>query len=158
MRRKRKKYIVRKFQTTPYRDSFILKNLFLGLLLTLSLLFFLHGFNKYRNNNSVVPSAKTSSQPIGEIRVRILNSSGQSDLAELLANKLKENDIIPIVEKLPGKYSSTPTLIINRSGNGAKVKKLAEIIGCDNVTSKVERNDNVDAIVIIGADLRSLRK
>lgn len=159
MRRKRRKYIVRKFQTTRYRESFLFKNFIFLVMLTFTVIFLLSALKNYRElDNYGLGSAKKTSEDLSGFRVRILNSSGDPDLADLLAAKLKEYNVEPLIERLPGEYSRTPTMIINRSGDANRVQKLASLLNCSNVVSKIERNDNVDAIIIIGKDLRTLRR
>jgi|WetSurMetagenome_2_1015567.scaffolds.fasta_scaffold434080_2 hypothetical protein len=159
MRKKRKKYIVRKFQNTRYRDNFLFKNFIFLALMTFSIIFLLYGLKNYREvDNYSLVGGKNATAEVAGLRVRILNSSGEQDLTELLALKLRDNDIIPIIEKLPGQYSNTPTMVINRSGDTARIEKLARLINCGTMVSKVERDDTVDAIIIIGKDLRTLRK
>ena len=159
MTRKRKKKIIRRFQATRYRETFLFKNFIFLALLTFSVIFLLYGLKNYREIDSYpLVGAKKVTGDVTGLRVRLLNSSGESDLTELLASKLKEYGITPVIEKVPGQYSPTPTMVINRSGDSEKIAKLASIIGCTNIVAKVEHNDMVDAVIIIGKDLRSLRK
>ena len=159
MTRKRKRNIIRKFQATRYRETFLFKNFIFLALVTFSVIFLLYGLKNYReiDTYSLVGAKKMAGDVTG-MRVRLLNSSGEADLTELLAGKLKEYGITPVIEKLPGQYSPTPTMVINRSGDSEKIAKLASIIGCNNIVAKVEHNDIVDAVIIIGKDLRILRK
>ncbi|MDD5258427.1 MAG: LytR C-terminal domain-containing protein [bacterium] len=159
MTRKRKKKIIRRFQATRYRETFLFKIFIFLALLTFSVIFLLYGLKNYREIDSYpLVGAKKVTGDVTGLRVRLLNSSGESDLTELLASKLKEYGITPVIEKVPGQYSPTPTMVINRSGDSEKIAKLASIIGCTNIVAKVEHNDMVDAVIIIGKDLRSLRK
>lgn len=159
MTKKRKKKIIRRFQATRYRETFIFKNFIFLALLTFSVIFLLYGLKNYREiDNYAQVGSKEISNDVTGMRVRLLNSSGEADLTELLATKLKEQGVTPVIEKTPGQYSPTPTMVINRSGDSEKVAKLASIIGCTNIAAKVEHNDIVDAVIIIGKDLRTLRK
>ncbi|MBI5555836.1 MAG: LytR C-terminal domain-containing protein [Elusimicrobia bacterium] len=159
MTRKRKKKIIRKFQARRYRETFLFKNFIFLALMTFSVIFLLYGLKNYREIDSYsLGAAKKVAGEVAGLRVRLLNSSGESDLTDLLAGKLRESSVIPVIEKLPGQYSPTPTMVINRSGDSEKIAKLASLIGCNNIVSKVERNDTVDAVIIIGQDLRVLRK
>ncbi len=159
MRKRRKKYIVRKFQNSRYRDNFLFKNFIFLALMTFSIIFLLYGLKNYREvDNYSLAGAKNTTAEVAGLRVRLLNSSGEQDLTELLAAKLRESNVIPIIEKLPGQYSNTPTMVINRSGETARIEKLALLVNCGNIVTKIERDDTVDAIIIIGKDMRTLRK
>ena len=128
-------------------------------MLTFTVIFLLSALKNYRElDNFSAGGGKKVSEDLSGFRVRILNSSGDQELTELLAGKLKGYNAEPVIEKLPGEYSSTPTMIINRSGDTVRVQKLASLLNCNNIVTKIESNDNVDAIVIIGKDLRTLRE
>lgn len=159
MKRRKKKYFSRKFQVIHHQDFFFIKHFLFMAALALGGITLLYGLKNYQ---LIKPDHraedKKENKSLAGLRVRILNASGESDLPQLLADKLKNNDVIAVIERLPGQNLRSPTVIIHRTGKLARIKKLGDYLGCQTVITKIDPNDTVDAIVIIGKDLRTLRK
>lgn len=159
MKRRKKKYFSRKFQAIHREDFFFIKHFLFLAALAFGGITLLYGF---KNHQLIKPDHrgedKKENNSLAGLRVRILNSSGEPDLPLLLADKLKKKDVIPVIERLPGQNLRSPTVIIHRAGKLSCIKKLGNYIECETVITKIDQNDTVDAIIIIGRDLRTLRK
>jgi hypothetical protein len=55
------------------------------------------------------------------------------------------------------RYDFAESILIDRRGNPALMKKLSRFLGCRRVLKQVQTRPLVDATLIIGNDVRKLR-
>ncbi len=87
-----------------------------------------------------------------EIRIEILNGSGNPGQAQGLRNSFLEYgfNVVHFGNALRNDYENT--IVIDRVGNPALAKKVADIINCKEVYTRVDKTLLVDVTIIIGND------
>ncbi len=92
----------------------------------------------------------------GRITVEVWNASGRARQA-LGARRLLLNGKVDVVKW--GNYSTTEPLtrVINRSGDLARARRVADLLGCPNVTTKLDESLMTDVTVILGEDFGARR-
>lgn len=100
-----------------------------------------------------------TNQPNLTIQLEILNGTSQSGVASIFTDFLRKQgfDVVDY-----GNYQSTDepkTLIIDRSGNSSKCKKIAGILGISEkqIIQQLNSTLYVDATVVIGKDFKELK-
>jgi len=108
----------------------------------------------------ITDTAKSlTNQPNLSIQVDVQNGTPENGVASKFTEYLRKNEV-DVVEM--GNYKSKDierTLIIDRSGDKNKVKKVARILGV-NEKSIIEQLNNslyLDVTVVIGKDFNSLK-
>lgn len=158
MKKRKKKYFSRKFQVVHGQHLLFFKHFLFLALLSFGGITLLYGLKNYRPLKLDKPFTHKEASDLKGLRVKILNASGEPDLPYLLAEKLRRNNIIPFIERAAGQNVNSRTVIIHRSGKFSYIKGLSEYIDCDTIMTKLDQNDSVEAIIIVGKDLRTLRK
>jgi LCP family protein required for cell wall assembly len=87
-----------------------------------------------------------------EISIEILNGSGNPGQAQGLRNSFLEYgfNVVHFGNALRNDYENT--IVIDRVGNPALAKKVADIINCKEVYTRVDKTLLVDVTIIIGND------
>ncbi len=87
-----------------------------------------------------------------EISIEILNGSGNPGQAQSLRNSFLEYgfNVVHFGNALRSDYENT--IVIDRVGNPALAKKVADIINCKEVYTRVDKTLLVDVTIIIGND------
>ncbi len=91
--------------------------------------------------------------PIGdEIKIEILNGSSNPGQAQSLRNSFLEYgfNVIHFGNALRSDYEKT--IVIDRIGRPALAKRIADIINCKEVYTRIDKNLMVDVTIILGND------
>ena len=92
-------------------------------------------------------------QPIGDrIKIEVLNGSENPGQAQSLRNYLIKYgfDVVHFGNAMRSDYKKT--IVIDRIGRPSLAKRIAEIINCQEVYSRIDKSLMVDVTIIIGAD------
>lgn len=100
-----------------------------------------------------------TSQPNLSIQLEVQNGSGENGIASKFTDYLRKNNI-DVVEI--GNYKSqdvAKTLVIDRSGDNAKARKVAQIIGVSekSIIQQINSSLYLDVTVVIGKDYKELK-
>jgi LCP family protein required for cell wall assembly len=87
-----------------------------------------------------------------EIKVQVLNGSGQGGVAKRIRDKLVRNGFNVIEFGNAPTQNYEHTLILNRTGNMRKAIKVASILKCKNVYPQINKFIMLDVTVIVGRD------
>ena len=91
--------------------------------------------------------------PIGDrIKIEVLNGSENPGQAQSLRNYLIKYgfDVVHFGNAMRSDYKKT--IVIDRIGRPSLAKRIAEIINCQEVYSRIDKSLMVDVTIIIGAD------
>ncbi|HEX2786326.1 MAG TPA: LytR C-terminal domain-containing protein [Ignavibacteria bacterium] len=127
------------------------------------------GFSLIMNANSgkdIPPQQKLSdttkvktNQPNLTVQLEVLNGTSQSGVAGIFTDFLRKQgfDVVDY-----GNYQSNDepkTLIIDRTGNNLKCKKIAASLGVNekNIIQQINPELYIDASVVIGKDYKELK-
>ncbi|MBL8008569.1 MAG: LytR C-terminal domain-containing protein [Ignavibacteria bacterium] len=146
-------------------------NLFNYLLNGLIILFLIivayFGFNLVNNSlksekeiKEITDTSKTlTSQPNLTIQLEVQNGSGENGIAVRFTDYLRKNnmDVVEI-----GNYKSqdvAKTLVIDRSGDNIKARKVAQILGVSerSIIQQINNSLYLDVTVVIGKDFKELK-
>jgi hypothetical protein len=90
------------------------------------------------------------------VRLEVLNGTGESGLAMKTAMQLREMGIDVLIVGDAERYDFTESVLVDRRGNADLMKRLARLIGCRRVLQQVQPDPLVDATLIIGKDANRL--
>lgn len=85
-------------------------------------------------------------------QIEVLNGTGEKGLAMKTAMALREMGIDVLIIGDAERYDFTESILVDRKGNPALMKKLARLLGCRRVLKQVQQSPLVDATLIIGRD------
>ncbi len=85
-------------------------------------------------------------------QLEVLNGTGETGLAMKTAMVLREMGIDVLIVGDAERYDFTESILIDRKGNPALMKKLSRLLGCHRVLKQVQPRPLVDATLIIGED------
>lgn len=149
-----------------------MKNNFFNYLLNGTIILFLilvayFGFNLVNNSlktekeiKEITDTSKTlTSQPNLTIQLEVQNGSGENGIAVRFTDYLRKNnmDVVEI-----GNYKSqdvAKTLVIDRSGDNIKARKVAQILGVSerSIIQQINSSLYLDVTVVIGKDFKELK-
>jgi hypothetical protein len=93
----------------------------------------------------------------GSFQLEVLNGTGKTGLAMETAMGLRRMGIDVLVVGDAERYDFSESILIDRRGNPALMKKLSRLLGCRRVLKQVQPRPLVDATLIIGRDMDRLR-
>lgn len=85
-------------------------------------------------------------------QLEVLNGTGETGLAMKTAMVLREMGIDVLIVGDAERYDFTESILIDRKGNPALMKKLSRLLGCRRVLKQIQPRPLVDATLIIGED------
>jgi len=93
------------------------------------------------------------------IQVEILNGCGVTGIADRFTDYLRSNDIDVVSMKNYNSFDIPETLVIDRIGNIANARKIAESLGIspNKAFSQLNKDYFLDVTVIIGKDYHKLK-
>ncbi len=89
-------------------------------------------------------------------QLEVLNGTGEAGLAMKTAMGLREMGIDVLIVGDAERYDFVESILIDRKGNPALMKKLSRLLGCRRVLKQVQPRPLVDATLIIGEDKEDL--
>ncbi len=113
-----------------------------------------------RNVNEITDTGKSiTNQPNLTIQLDVQNGTNENGAATKFTEYLRKNGI-DVVEM--GNYKSKDverTLIIDRSGDNAKARKVASVLGVNakNIIQQLNNSLFLDVTVVIGKDFNELK-
>ncbi len=138
-------------------------NLFLdALIFVLVILVIYMGYSlflKFNSKPQVLPVETQKEVPADIIQAEVLNGCGIAGLAERFTDYLRNNKVDVVNMGDFNSFDVPETIVIDRSGNIANAKKIAEILGVKrkNVLQQIDKNLLLDVSVIIGRDYFKLK-
>jgi hypothetical protein len=119
--------------------------------------------NSLKSDKSIKEITDTTkaltSQPNLSIQLDVQNGSGENGVASKITEYLRKNnmDVVDI-----GNYKSQDverTLVIDRSGENDKSRKVAQILGVSekNIIQQLNNSLYLDVTVVIGKDFKELK-
>ena len=91
--------------------------------------------------------------PDEPFRIEVLNGSGEAGLAMRMRMELLKMGIVGDAEH----YDYRESLLVDRKGNPALMKKLSRLLGVRRVIVQLQERPQVDATLIIGRDSDRLK-
>ena len=91
----------------------------------------------------------------GDIRIEVLNGTGESGAAKTVARALMKRKIDVLSVDNADSFDYTESVLIARNRK-TEIKSLGELLGCGRFIEQLKDNATVDATLIIGADYRTL--
>lgn len=88
----------------------------------------------------------------GSFQLEVLNGTGETGLAMKTAMVLREMGIDVLIVGDAERYDFVESILIDRKGNPALMKKLSRFLGCRRVLKQIQPRPLVDATLIIGKD------
>lgn len=90
-------------------------------------------------------------------QVEVLNGTGEPGMARKVTIELRKIGIDVLIEGNAGRFDFKESLLIDRRGNPALMRKLARRLGCRRVLLQIEDHPKVDVTFIIGWDREKLK-
>ncbi|UCF06728.1 MAG: LytR C-terminal domain-containing protein [bacterium] len=91
------------------------------------------------------------------LQIEVLNGTGESGLAMQTAAGLRRMGIDVLIVGDAESFDFEHSLLIDRKGNPALVRKLSRLIGCPRVLQQIQERPLVDATLIVGEDSGDLK-
>ncbi|MCU7498166.1 MAG: LytR C-terminal domain-containing protein [Bacteroidota bacterium] len=103
-------------------------------------------------------AAKTQS-PSVIIQAEVLNGCGIGGVADRFTDFLRNNKVDVVNVSNYSSFDMDKTLVIDRTGNMANAKKIAELLGIkeENVIQQINNEYFVDVSIVIGRDYNQLK-
>jgi len=101
---------------------------------------------------------QTTNQPNLSIQIDILNATGENRIAAKFRDYLKQKGF-DVVDMGNYKSEQEKTLVVDKCGDIAKSKRIAEALGISqrNIIQQLERSNFIDATILIGKDYNELK-
>jgi hypothetical protein len=92
---------------------------------------------------------------IGELRIEVLNGTGEKGLAQSAARALRKMGVDVLHVSNAESFTYDESILVARKDND-RLKALGKALGCSNVIEQLKGDSIVDATLIIGADYQKL--
>jgi hypothetical protein len=134
-------------------------NILIVLLVTLIIYLCYSIFIKFGNSGSDLIELRKNSVASEIIQVEVLNGCGVNGLADRFTDYLRLNDFDVVSTGNYESFDILHTLVIDRTGNIANAKKVAEAIGIkkENVIQQLNNDYLLDVSIIVGKDFHKLK-
>ncbi|MBK9332472.1 MAG: LytR C-terminal domain-containing protein [Ignavibacteria bacterium] len=134
--------------------------LFLVFVIYLGFSFINNSIKSDKKVDVITDTAKTlTNQPNLTIQLDVQNGTGENGIAAVFTEYLRKNGV-DVVES--GNFASDDeerTIIIDRTGDNLKVKRVASILGLSskNIIQQINNSLYLDVTVVIGKDFKELK-
>lgn len=110
------------------------------------------------NSNSIEIENNNENKVSEIIQVEILNGCGIKGVGERFTDYLRTNDVDVVYTGNYKSFDVDKTLIIDRIGNMANAKKIAELLGVKekNIIQQINEEYFLDVSIIVGGDYYNL--
>ncbi|MDP3147609.1 MAG: LytR C-terminal domain-containing protein [Ignavibacteria bacterium] len=143
----------KKYKDQTVTASFLVVSLVTLLLLSINGYL---GYSAFVKLKKIIPadSSQKSNVIIGPIKAEIVNACGIEGLGDRLTDTLRVNKIDVIQSGNYYQFNVDNTLIIDRSGNSEKAKKVADVLGIpeDQIITQLNPALFLDVTVLTGKD------
>lgn len=143
----------KKYKSQTVTASFLVVSLVTLLLLSINGYL---GYSAYVKLNKIFPadSSQKSNYILSPIKAEIINACGIEGLGDRLTDSLRLNKIDVIQSGNYYQFNVDRTLIIDRSGNSEKAKKVADVLGIpqDQIIRQLNPALFLDVTVLTGKD------
>lgn len=114
-------------------------------------------YDKLSGMNRIIED-KSANITVSEIiQVEVLNGCGVSGIAERFTDYLRTNNIDVVSSSNYSDYNVPKTIVIDRIGNSANAKYVAEILGVKKIITQINKDYFLDVSIIIGKDYNKLK-
>ena len=83
-------------------------------------------------------------------QMEVLNGTGEKGIAKEITTKLRRLGIDVLIERNAERFDFRETLLIDRRGNPALMKRLSKQLGCVRVLKQLQDRPEVDVTLVIG--------
>jgi len=97
------------------------------------------------------------SVPEEPFQIEVLNGTGEPGVARDVTMQLRRMGIDVLMEGNAGRFDYRETVLVDRKGNPALMRKLSRRIGVARVVTQIQEKPRVDATLVIGWDRQRLR-
>lgn len=94
---------------------------------------------------------------IEPFQMEVLNGTGEKGVAKEITTKLRRLGIDVLIERNAERFDFTETLLIDRRGNPALMRRLSKQLGCTKVLKQFQDRPEVDVTLVIGWNRDKLR-
>jgi hypothetical protein len=91
------------------------------------------------------------------IQVEVLNGCGVAGVAERFTDYLRANNCDVVSSSNYSDYNVPKTIVIDRTGNRANAKHIADLLGVKKTMSQINKEYFLDVSIIIGQDFNQLK-
>ena len=148
----------KKYKSQTVTASFLVVSLVTLLLLSINGYL---GYSAYAKLNKIFPadSSQKSNYILSPIKAEIINACGIEGLGDRLTDSLRLNKIDVIQSGNYYQFNVDRTLIIDRSGNSEKAKKVADVLGIpqNQIITQLNYALFLDVTVLTGKDYINLK-
>lgn len=95
--------------------------------------------------------------PAEVYRIEVLNGTGEAGLARSVTAQLRRMGIDVLLEGNADRFDFSESLLIDRKGNPALIKRMQRRLGVRRVLLQVQHGPQVDATLVVGYDREKLR-
>ena len=97
------------------------------------------------------------SVPEVPFQIEVLNGTGEPGVAREVTMLLRKMGIDVLIEGNAGRFDYQQTVLVDRKGNPALMRKLSKRLGIGRVITQIQERPRVDATIVIGWDRERLR-
>lgn len=148
----------KKYKSQTFTASFLVVSLVTFLLFSINGYL---GYSAYVKLKKIFPadSSQKSKVVINPIKAEIINACGIEGLGDRVTDTLRENKIDVIQSGNYYQFNVDNTLIIDRSGNSEKAKKIADVLGIpqEQIIRQLNPALFLDVTVLTGKDYTNLK-
>ena len=95
--------------------------------------------------------------PETPFQIEVLNGTGEPGVAREVTMRLRKMGIDVLIEGNAERFDYRETVLVDRKGNPALMRKLSRRLGVGRVVTQIQERPRVDATLVIGWDRERLR-
>ena len=95
--------------------------------------------------------------PEAPFQIEVLNGTGEPGVARDVTMRLRKMGIDVLIEGNAERFDYRETVLVDRKGNPALMRKLSRRLGVGRVVTQIQERPRIDATLIIGWDRERLR-
>ncbi|GAB4131737.1 MAG: hypothetical protein Fur0015_05490 [Ignavibacteriales bacterium] len=114
-------------------------------------------YDKISSSKRIIEENNSNDTVSEIIQVEVLNGCGVSGIAERFTDYLRANKCDVVSSSNYSDYDVPRTIVVDRIGNRANAKYVADILGVKNIVTEINKDYFLDVSVIIGRDFNQLK-
>lgn len=90
-------------------------------------------------------------------QIEVLNGTGEQGVARDVTMRLRKMGIDVLIEGNAERFDYRETVLVDRKGNPALMRKLSRRLGVGRVVTQIQERPRIDATLVVGWDRERLR-
>ncbi len=101
---------------------------------------------------SIAPPRNPTTNTMGRIRVEVLNAGGESGMARLATDRLRDQGFDVVYFGNAETFDQDATVVLDRSGRLEAARAVGDVMGATSILSEPDSNLYLDVTVLLGRE------